>query len=649
MAHFGNCDPETTADQEYCIFHKPNKSEEEAREFYRKFLERFKPRVEEIEIGERKIKRLVFEEPVDARGFVFPEIPDVTIEYKDKEDNEWNQRFTFENAVFKNYVNFYQATFKGVISFEKAEFNGVVSFASVEFDKFVIFRHSEFKSGALPFWTTSRFIDYFSFPPLDRYMVLPGIVFNGAHFKNGVTFYKAKFRGIADFRKINVMVSNFDDIPILLIPEWQPNLAIFTEALFDYVSFRNANFLLGATFDKAEFDSVIFNGCTFGKNGTDGDPISSFREATFKDECMFVGHTQFRGYVAFDNSIFYKQAIFQDVYFENVTFNNAKFFSDVKFYNCIFKKSSNFQKTQFVGVRTNFEKLTFNTTVSFDFAEFKKVVFKNIEFMDEISFRFATFHNEVQFKRTEFKKGIEFSLTMFKGKTSFDGSIFERLAVFVEQENTDTNEPTPKFHDELSFANCDFRQGADFLGSLKNETNLSNLWEFFSSRFSNPQAMIEALRVQRLSFEKEGKRDEADRMFVLEMRAKRRARLQNARNKFERIKARVHNFVEWLLADLPSEYGTNWVRLFLFSLLVIIGNAVPYAAWDNFIIGIPETSNVVIRFANALYYSLVTFTTLGYGDMHPTGWLKALSAIEALTGAVFMALIVAVIARKWMR
>ncbi|WP_461863073.1 potassium channel family protein, partial [Thermococcus sp.] len=63
----------------------------------------------------------------------------------------------------------------------------------------------------------------------------------------------------------------------------------------------------------------------------------------------------------------------------------------------------------------------------------------------------------------------------------------------------------------------------------------------------------------------------------------------------------------------------------------------------------PQTSRYLVRLANALYYSLVTFTTLGYGDMHPTGWLKALSAIEALTGAVFMALIVAVIARKWMR
>ena len=133
------------------------------------------------------------------------------------------------------------------------------------------------------------------------------------------------------------------------------------------------------------------------------------------------------------------------------------------------------------------------------------------------------------------------------------------------------------------------------------------------------------------------------------MRAKRRARLKNARGKLSKVKAYGYNFVEWLLADLPSEYGTNWVRLFLFSLLVIIGNAVPYAVWSKLIDGFPETSSYFIRFLNALYYSLVTFTTLGYGDMHPTGWLKALSAIEALTGAVFMALIVAVIARKWMR
>ncbi|CAD5244967.1 hypothetical protein [Thermococcus camini] len=73
MAHFGNCDPET-ADQEYCIFHKPDKTEEEVIEFYRKFLKRFKPKIEEIEVDGEKKKRLVFKEPIDARGYVFPRI-----------------------------------------------------------------------------------------------------------------------------------------------------------------------------------------------------------------------------------------------------------------------------------------------------------------------------------------------------------------------------------------------------------------------------------------------------------------------------------------------------------------------------------------------------------------------------------------------
>jgi len=46
---YGNCDEETK-DKEYCIFHKPNKSEEEAREFYEKFLRKFKKREKKREL-----------------------------------------------------------------------------------------------------------------------------------------------------------------------------------------------------------------------------------------------------------------------------------------------------------------------------------------------------------------------------------------------------------------------------------------------------------------------------------------------------------------------------------------------------------------------------------------------------------------------
>jgi len=44
---------------------------------------------------------------------------------------------------------------------------------------------------------------------------------------------------------------------------------------------------------------------------------------------------------------------------------------------------------------------------------------------------------------------------------------------------------------------------------------------------------------------------------------------------------------------------------------------------------------------DSLYFSTITFTTLGYGDFSPTGWLKVLSAIEAFSGVVNMGFLIA--------
>ncbi|MBU7025782.1 MAG: two pore domain potassium channel family protein [Theionarchaea archaeon] len=54
-------------------------------------------------------------------------------------------------------------------------------------------------------------------------------------------------------------------------------------------------------------------------------------------------------------------------------------------------------------------------------------------------------------------------------------------------------------------------------------------------------------------------------------------------------------------------------------------------------------------FGYCLYYSIVTFTTLGYGDIHPLGYSHIIASVEALTGAFFIALFVVVFARKMMR
>ena len=60
-------------------------------------------------------------------------------------------------------------------------------------------------------------------------------------------------------------------------------------------------------------------------------------------------------------------------------------------------------------------------------------------------------------------------------------------------------------------------------------------------------------------------------------------------------------------------------------------------------------SENAMNFLNCLYFSFVTFTTLGYGDLHSVGITKAFATIEAFTGVFMLALFVLTMGRKMMR
>ena len=58
-------------------------------------------------------------------------------------------------------------------------------------------------------------------------------------------------------------------------------------------------------------------------------------------------------------------------------------------------------------------------------------------------------------------------------------------------------------------------------------------------------------------------------------------------------------------------------------------------------LGIMYSGDIVHEPAASLYFSVVTWTTLGYGDFQPAEAVRGLAASQALLGTLFMPLLLA--------
>ena len=59
------------------------------------------------------------------------------------------------------------------------------------------------------------------------------------------------------------------------------------------------------------------------------------------------------------------------------------------------------------------------------------------------------------------------------------------------------------------------------------------------------------------------------------------------------------------------------------------------------------TGNVTKESVNALYFSIVTWSTLGYGDFRPTEGARLFAAVEAIIGYIYMAFLISVMFKFW--
>jgi hypothetical protein len=115
-------------------------------------------------------------------------------------------------------------------------------------------------------------------------------------------------------------------------------------------------------------------------------------------------------------------------------------------------------------------------------------------------------------------------------------------------------------------------------------------------------------------------------------------REMNIRRELATGLAKVWLIILWAICG----YGERPMRTFVTFLVIIFGYASLYVVDGG---PTPDHNN----FPEALYFSVVTFTSLGYGDISPVGFSRLLAASEALLGVFMISLFVVVFCRRMMR
>lgn len=365
----------------------------------------------------------------------------------------------------------------------------------------------------------------------------------------------------------------------------------------------------GKRFDGLEFaGSAVFSKATF-------QSIASFSESTFAS------------IVDFSDTVFEYIANFSKATFKlNASFIGASFRGKVMFFETNFQSDAMFHMATFKGV-AEFSKSTFQGYAALCRANFQHYAwFTEVKFHGEAEFSGVIFQNNARFVRADFFGDAEFSGTNFQGDVVFTGS---------------------KFHAEARFVDAFFRDGRAVLVDLPSW----KLCQKGGRPFYRREQGELLYRMAKEACRRRGDYRQAGQFHYAEQCA-----IESGRRTACGFKPWKGRFWSCLLergfARLLFGYGEKPHRVLVAGLLCVICWAVLYFAFAGIAPNGSDTQEMLQykpRIGECLYFSVVTFTTLGYGDFvaKPKPGFRFWVCTEALLGVALMPLFVVGLTRKY--
>ena len=482
--------------------------------------------------------------------------------------------------------------------------------------------------------------------------------FSKQNFKKEIDFYNVTFSGEANFK--DVTFSGYAD--------------------FMYVTFsREANFW-GAKFS--------------GK--------ANFWGAKFSDEANFMS-AKFSGTACFKVTTFSRKADFLNgIFFGEVYFIYAKISGYANFRNAKFSKDADFRQTIFSG-GLYFIHAKFLDTVNFIEAKLSgDADFRLAIFSRGATFWGATFSGKADFSNAQFLEDGEFNRIILSGQANFREAIFSRDAIFKDAEITGKFEFIPDKSETIIFQNTYFSDNVriqadlskcsiansniervDMTNSIwirdddkpkksfsaykkrfKEKIGLSDtsiiIWEEHQGELKDNRKELEGIyRRLKQSCQKFGDTSTAGKFYYQEMECK-REQLKGIEKHFWYL------FYKKLCAYGEKPFNVIWASiliiltsslLFFYLGIELVGSEVldvpprviDYNLSLDFMWGIINFNSWIGDFGACLYTSVITFTTLGYGDVRPIGLSRFVASVEAGFGIIMTALFIFVFTRKMLR
>ena len=111
------------------------------------------------------------------------------------------------------------------------------------------------------------------------------------------------------------------------------------------------------------------------------------------------------------------------------------------------------------------------------------------------------------------------------------------------------------------------------------------------------------------------------------------------------------SFLFLITFELLFGYGERPFRVSFFAAFVVFVFAMIYFVYPLSELASIDGAELSSRLWHSFYFSLVSFTTLGYGGWvgHPDSWIRSLGSIESFIGLFITAMFLVTFTRKWTR